>query len=77
MRDDRRILKDNIQSITKSSIRKLARRGGVKRISGAIYEDVRAGLKIRLEEILKAVVEILGRLLSFSKRSTRKLDLFH
>ena len=32
----RKILRDNIQGIT--TIRRLARRGGVKRISGLIYE---------------------------------------
>ena len=32
-------LRDNIQGITKPAIRRLARRGGVKRISGLIYEE--------------------------------------
>ncbi|XP_076061412.1 histone H4-like [Oratosquilla oratoria] len=35
----RKVLRDNIQGITKSAIRRLARRGGVKRISGLIYEE--------------------------------------
>ena len=34
-----KILRDNIQGITKPAIRRLARRGGVKRISGLIYEE--------------------------------------
>merc|ERR1712000_628098 len=34
----RKILRDNIQGITKPAIRRLARRGGVKRISAMIYE---------------------------------------
>jgi hypothetical protein len=33
----RKVLRDNIQGITKLAIRRLARRGGVKRISGLIY----------------------------------------
>jgi hypothetical protein len=33
----RKVLRDNIQGITKPAIRRLARRGGVKRISGLIY----------------------------------------
>ncbi|CAB4427387.1 unnamed protein product [Rhizophagus irregularis] len=37
----RKILRDNIQGITKPAIRRLARRGGVKRISGLIYEETR------------------------------------
>ena len=36
----RKVLRDNIQGITKPAIRRLARRGGVKRISGLIYEAV-------------------------------------
>ena len=35
----RKILRDNIQGITKPAIRRLARRGGVKRISGLIYKS--------------------------------------
>jgi histone H4 len=34
----RKVLRDNIQDITKPAIRRLARSGGVKRISGLIYE---------------------------------------
>ena len=37
----RKVLRDNIQGITKPAIRRLARRGGVKRISGLVYEEVR------------------------------------
>ena len=38
----RKVLRDNIQGITKPAIRRLARRGGVKRISGLIYEETHA-----------------------------------
>jgi histone H4 len=44
-------LRDNIQGITKPAIRRLARRGGVKRISGLIYEETRGVLKIFLENV--------------------------
>jgi histone H4 len=47
----RKILRDNIQGITKPAIRRLARRGGVKRISGLIYEETRGVLKIFLENV--------------------------
>jgi len=43
----RKVLRDNIQGITKPAIRRLARRGGVKRISGLIYEETRGVLKVR------------------------------
>lgn len=42
----RKVLRDNIQGITKPAIRRLARRGGVKRISGLIYDETRGVLKV-------------------------------
>ena len=45
----RKVLRDNIQGITKPAIRRLARRGGVKRISGLIYEETRGVLKVFLK----------------------------
>ncbi|KAI1339521.1 putative histone H4 [Xylariaceae sp. FL0016] len=47
----RKILRDNIQGITKPAIRRLARRGGVKRISGNIYEEIRGALKKKLTAV--------------------------
>eukprot|EP00798_Chlamydomonas_sp_ICE-L_P015101 gene15101-biopygen24165 len=47
-RHRRKVLRDNIQGITKPAIRRLARRGGVKRISGLIYEETRGVLKVFL-----------------------------
>jgi histone H4 len=49
-------LRDNIQGITKPAIRRLARRGGVKRISGLMYEETRGILKIFIEEVLRDTV---------------------
>ncbi|OAQ94981.1 core histone h2A/H2B/H3/H4 domain-containing protein [Purpureocillium lilacinum] len=56
----RKMLRDSIKGVTKPAIRRLARRGGVKRISAGIYEEIRAALKTRLRtvlEICSAVVE--------------------
>jgi len=52
----RKILRDNIQGITKPAIRRLARRGGVKRISGLIYEETRGVLKVFLENVIRDAV---------------------
>ncbi|KAI1707351.1 centromere kinetochore component CENP-T histone fold domain-containing protein [Ditylenchus destructor] len=49
-------LRGNIQGITKGAIRRLARRAGVERISGLIYEDTRKVLKTFLENVLKDAV---------------------
>jgi histone H4 len=51
-----KVLRDNIQGITKPAIRRLARRGGVKRISGLIYEETRSVLKIFLENVIRDTV---------------------
>ncbi|KAJ7926668.1 hypothetical protein B0H13DRAFT_1546831, partial [Mycena leptocephala] len=47
----RKLLRDNIQGITKPAIRRLTRRGGVKRISGLIYEGTRGALEMFLENV--------------------------
>ena len=48
--------RDNIHGITKPAIRRLARRGGVKRISGLIYEETRGVLKVFLENVIRESV---------------------
>lgn len=52
----RKVVTDNIYGITKPDIRRLARRGGVKRISAMIYGDARQALKERLELIIRDCV---------------------
>ncbi|XP_063886291.1 histone H4-like [Scylla paramamosain] len=52
----RKVLRDNIQGITKPAIRRLARRGGVKRISCLIYEETRGVLKVFLENVIRDAV---------------------
>ncbi|KAL7915988.1 histone-fold-containing protein [Trichoderma velutinum] len=52
MKRNRKILRDSIQGIST----RLARRGGVKRISAMIYEDTREVLKVFLEGVLRDVV---------------------
>ena len=49
----RKVLRDNVQGITKPAIRRLARRGGVKRVSGLIYEETRGVLKVFLENVIR------------------------
>ena len=49
----RRILRNSIYGITNASIRRLARRGGVKRMSWLVYHDVRGVLKSFLENVIR------------------------
>lgn len=48
-----KVLRDCITGITKPAIRRLARRGGVKRISSGIYDETRTILKGFLENIIR------------------------
>ena len=52
----KRVIRENIQGITKPAIRRLARRGGVKRLSGLIYDETRNVLKAFLEGIVRDAV---------------------
>jgi len=54
----RKVLRDNIQGITNPAIRRLARRGGVKRTSGLIYEETLGVLKVFvfLENVIRDAV---------------------
>ena len=49
----RKTLRESILGITKPAIRRLARRGGVKRISGLLYEEVRGVLKSFVEGVVR------------------------
>jgi histone H4 len=49
----RKVMRENIQGITKPAIRRLARRGGVKRIRGDIYEKIRGVLRHFLENVIR------------------------
>ena len=52
----RKILRDNIWGITKPAIKRLAHKGGVKIISGLIYEESRGILKVWMEDVLSEAV---------------------
>jgi histone H4 len=52
-RHQKKASRANIEGITKPAIRRLARRGGVKRISTFIYDDTRAVLKNFLDQVVK------------------------
>ena len=52
----KRTTKDVILGITKPAIRRLARRGGVKRISALIYEETRIVLRACLESVVRDAV---------------------
>jgi len=57
-RRHRKILHDTIKGITKPSIRRLARRGGVKRISATIYDETRGVIKDYLKSLMHDIVAV-------------------
>ena len=52
----RKVLKKVIYVISKATFLRMARRGGVKRFSGNIYQESRGVLKVFVEEIVKDVI---------------------
>jgi len=59
-----------VQGITKPAIRRLARRGGVKRISGLIYDETRGVLKLFLEGVIRDSV-------TYTEHAKRKVSSSH
>ena len=63
-----------MQGITKPAIRRLARRGGVKRISRLIYDEIRGILLVFLENVIRDVVIYT----EYARRKTvTALDVVH
>jgi histone H4 len=70
----RKVLRDNIYGITKPAIRRLCRRGGVKRIAGGVYEEIRGVLKVFLKLVLEHSVVIARHPKGKYNRKTIKVD---
>lgn len=51
-----KVFKNNITGITNPAIRRLARRGGVKRISGGVYSETRTILHDFLHHVVKDAI---------------------
>ena len=61
----RKLLRESIYGITKAAIRRMARRAGIKRISGFVYEETRGVLKAFLTNIIRDAIE-------YTKHAQRK-----
>lgn len=48
----KKVLSGSIKGITKPALRRLARRGGVTRLSGAVYESARNAMKAFVESVI-------------------------
>jgi histone H4 len=49
----KKVLSNNVKGITNPAIRRLARRGGVKRISGLLYDELRGVVKGFVENVVR------------------------
>ena len=58
MRRHRKILRNNIQGITKSAIQRLGYKAGVRSMSGFVHDEVRGIIKIFLENVIKRAVAL-------------------
>ncbi len=66
VRKQKVILKDNIKGISNNEIRRTARRGGVKRLSKAIYDEARTCTK----EFLTKNIRVATNYTEHARRST-------
>jgi histone H4 len=67
-------LRDNIHGVTNPAIRRLARRGGVKRISRLVYDETRGVLKTFLEGVIRDAIIYT----EYSRRKTvTAMDVAH
>jgi histone H4 len=66
--------RDVYKGITKPAIRRLARRGGVKRIGGDVYEEVRCAMKVFLSDVIRDAITYTdhGR-----RKTVTALDVVH
>ena len=56
MKRVRQVLKNSIHGIAKAAFCRMARRGGVERMSGNIFEESHGVLKIFLEHVIKDAI---------------------
>lgn len=53
MKRHRKLLRNNLDGISKKELRRLARRGGVKRLSILVYDEMRGALKDFLHNVIR------------------------
>lgn len=70
----RKTMREAITGVTNPAIRRLARRGGVKRISNQMYEETREILKAFVETILRDATTYTE---FANRRTVSALDVVH
>lgn len=54
----RKILRDNIQGLTKPAIKRMAQQAGILRINGLVYDEIKGVTKMRMEDVLRAALTL-------------------
>ena len=52
----RKVFRHNIEGISRPAIRRLARRGGIKRLSGLVYDEIRETLKVFMTNVIRDAI---------------------
>lgn len=52
----KKVVKDSVRGVTHPAIRRLARRAGIKRISGLLYDEVRGVLRAFVNGVVKDAI---------------------
>lgn len=65
-RKPKRMLRDNIRGLTKPAITRVARQGGVTRLDGLTYDEIRGITAVRLDALLRST-------LTFTQNGRRKI----
>jgi len=66
------LLSENIRGITKPAIRRLARRGGVKRISCLVYEETRHILRDFIKTVIRDAIIYMDK-----RKTVTAMDIVH
>lgn len=72
VKSPRKVLRNNIEGVTKPAITRLANQAGVPRLSGLVHEDVRDVVRVEVEKLIKAAVAYMEH----AKRKTLSSEDF-
>ncbi len=70
----RLIRRDAMLGISKPAIRRLARRGGVKRLSGLVYDETRSSLQLFLVRVIRDTIAYMEHA---RRKTVTTMDVIH
>jgi histone H4 len=73
-RGERKVYRNTVQGVTKGAIRRLARRGGVKRISGLCYEEVRGTVVVFVKGVVQDAIIYMEHA---GRKTVTVMDIVH